>query len=203
MRSIHQRPFTPQRAAGLVAALALQAGFVYAIVSGLAGTLIDKLPQVLKVDVQQEKIQPKPPPPPPPQIDIPPPPTAPPPEINIQTEVAPQSITVTKPVPNQPPPPVTHTAVTTPVSVGRAHSCGEKYPEVSMRLNEEGTTTVQLKVNTDGSVSDVTVTKSSGSERLDNAAISCVSRWRYSPATVDGQPVEKTWPAQVVWKLPH
>ena len=201
MRTIQQRAFTPQRALGMVAAVALQAGFVYAIVSGLAATMIQKLPDVLKVDVQQEKITPKPPPPPPPQVDIPPPPTAPPPVINIQTESAPSPITVTnKPPP--PPPPVVHQAVSTPVSIGRAHSCLDRYPEVSVRLNEEGTTTLSFKVMTDGSVSNVTVAKSSGSDRLDNAAITCAERWKYKPASQDGSPVETPgWQANVVWKL--
>src|SRR4029077_3369449 len=99
---------------GMAAALLLQAGFVYAIVSGLAATLIQKLPEELKVAVEQEKIIRKPPPPPPPQVDIPPPPVAPPPEINIQMDVPQQStITVTN---KPPPPPVVHQAVSTPVS---------------------------------------------------------------------------------------
>lgn len=200
MRTIQQRAFTPQRALGMVAAVALQAGFVYAIVSGLAATMIQKLPDVLKVDVQQEKITPKPPPPPPPQVDIPPPPTAPPPVINIQTEAAPSPITVTnKPPP--PPPPVVHQAVSTPVSIGRPHSCLDRYPEVSVRLNEEGTTTLSFKVMADGSVSNITVAKSSGSDRLDNAALSCAERWKYKPASQDGNAVETPWQANVQWKL--
>lgn len=199
IRSVPQKPFTPQRALGLLAAVALQAGFVYAIVSGLAATMIQKLPEVLKVDVQQEKILPKPPPPPPPQVDIPPPPVAPPPEINIQTEAPTQTITVTnKPPP--PPAPVVHQAVSTPVGIGK-HSCIQNYPEVSVRLNEEGTTTLSFKIMADGSVSNMTVAKSSGSDRLDNAAVSCAGKWRYKPATQDGTAIETPWQANVQWKL--
>jgi periplasmic protein TonB len=202
VRSIPQKPFTPARAAGLAAALLLQAGFFYAIVSGLAATLVQKLPDVLKVDVQQEKITPKPPPPPPPTVDLPPPPSAPPPVINIATDAPTNTITVTnKPPPPAPPPPVVHQAVTTPVSIGRAHSCLDKYPEVSVRLNEEGTTTLSFHVTTDGGVSDVSVAKSSGSERLDTAAVACAGRWHYKPQTVDGNPVETPWQAAVQWKL--
>ena len=96
-----QSRLTPAKIAGLVASVALQAGFVFAIISGLAGTLISKIPQELKVAVEQEKITPKPPPPPPPQVDLPPPPVAPPPEINIQTTVTTSPITVS----DKPPPP--------------------------------------------------------------------------------------------------
>jgi len=197
MRSVPNPAITPRRIIGFAAALALQAGFVYALVSGLAATLVEKLPEVLKVDVQQEKIAPKPPPPPPPQVELPPPPVAPPPVINIQTETAPtNTITVT----NKPPPPV-HKVETIPASIGRPHTCTQNYPEVSVRLNEEGTTTLSFKINTDGHVSDVSVSKSSGYDRLDNAAVSCVQRWTYRPKTVDGQPVETNWEANVLWKL--
>ena len=200
MRNIPQRTITPQRAIGMVAAVLLQAGFVYALVSGLAATMIQKLPDVLKVDVEREKIIPKPPPPPPPQVDIPPPPTAPPPEINIQVDAPAPSITVS----NKPPPvapPVVHQAVSTPVAIGRPHVCIQNYPEVSIRLNEEGTTTLSFRVMTDGSVSNVAVAKSSGSDRLDTAALSCAGKWHYKPPTVDGAPVEAPWQANVVWKL--
>src|ERR1700761_9517010 len=132
VRSVPQSRFTPARIAGLVASIALQAGFVFAIISGLAGTLIQKVPEVLKVAVEQEKVQPKPPPPPPPQVDLPPPPVAPPPDINIQVETTSSPITVS----NKPPPPPApvHQAVSTPVSVGKPHVCGGNYyPEVSVR----------------------------------------------------------------------
>src|ERR1700749_4717317 len=112
-----QSRFTPARIAGLVASLALQAGFVFAIISGLAATVISKLPEELKVAVEQEKIAPKPPPPPPPQVELPPPPVAPPPEINIQTTVTTSPITVSDKPPPPPPPAPVHTSVTTPVSI--------------------------------------------------------------------------------------
>ncbi len=199
-RAVPQNRFTPAKIAGLGASLLLQAGFVYAIISGLAGQIISKLPEELKVAVEQEKIAPKPPPPPPPQVELPPPPVAPPPEINIETPVTTSPITVTnKPPP--PAPPVVHAVASTPVSVGRPHVCQQNYPEVSVRLNEEGTTTLSMKVMTDGSVSDVTVAKSSGFPRLDEAAVSCAGRWHYKPASQDGNPVEMSWQANVQWKL--
>lgn len=198
VRTVPNR-FTPQKAVGLLAAILLQAGFVYALVTGLAATLINKLPEELKVAVEQEKIQPKPPPPPPPQVALPPPPVVPPPEINIQIPTeAPSPITVT----NKPPPPV-QKAISTPASIGRPHSCTEQYPPVALRLGQEGTSTMSFKVMPDGTVSDVTVSKSSGHEALDSAAVSCVERWHYKPATQDGKPIETPWQANVVWRIPH
>ena len=182
---------------GMAAALLLQAGFVYAIISGLAATLVEKLPDVLKVDVQQEKIAPKPPPPPPPQVELPPPPVAPPPVINIQTETPSSTITVTNK-----PPPVVHKTVVTPVGIGRKHECASRYyPEVSVRLNEEGVTRVGFTVGTDGSVSNPHIVKSSGFSRLDDATLQCVVHWQYKPETVDGQTQEAQWEADVQWRL--
>jgi protein TonB len=199
MRAVPNR-FTSQKAIGLAAAVLLQAGFIYALVTGLAATLIQKLPEELKVAVEQEKVIPKPPPPPPPQVDIPPPPVAPPPDINIQVETPSSPITVT----NKPPPPVAppvHQSVTSPVSIGRPHSCIQNYPPMSVKLGEEGTTTLSFHIMTDGSVSNVTVAKSSGSPRLDEAAVSCADRWHYTPMKQDGVAVEAPWQANVQWKL--
>src|ERR1700744_5737405 len=110
MRSVQESRFTPARIAGLIASIALQAGFVFAIISGLAGTLIQKVPEVLKVAVEQEKIQPKLPPPPPPppraRADLPPPPGPPPPDINTQVETQSSPLTVTNKPPPPPAPPV-------------------------------------------------------------------------------------------------
>lgn len=199
VRAVPNR-FTPQKAVGLVAAVLLQAGFVYALVNGLAATIISKLPDELKVAVEQEKAIPKPPPPPPPQVDIPPPPVAPPPDINIQIEAPAPSITVSnKPPP--PPAPVVHQSVSSPVSIGRPHTCTQNYPQMSVKLGEEGTTMISFHIMTDGSVTNVTVAKSSGSSRLDEAAVSCAGRWHYKPATQDGNPVETPWQANVQWKL--
>lgn len=199
VRAVPNR-FTTQKAVGLLAAVLLQAGFVYALVNGLAATIISKLPDELKVAVEQEKAIPKPPPPPPPQVDIPPPPVAPPPDINIQIEAPAPSITVSnKPPP--PPAPVVHQSVSSPVSIGRPHTCTQNYPQMSVKLGEEGTTMISFHIMTDGSVTNVTVAKSSGSSRLDEAAVSCAGRWHYKPATQDGNPVETPWQANVQWKL--
>ena len=63
------------------------------------------------------------------------------------------------------------------------------YPPLSRRLNEEGRVLMRVLVSADGSAEDVRVTKSSGSERLDNAAVDAVKRWRFVPATRNNQPL--------------
>ena len=75
------------------------------------------------------------------------------------------------------------------------------YPPAAIRLNAQGTTLVSFQVATDGSVHDPKVAQSSGSTDLDQASIDCVSQWRYSVATRQGQPVEFEWRAKFNWRL--
>jgi protein TonB len=191
---------TPRRlAAGVIVAL-LHVGIIYAIAAGLASQFIEKLPEELNVAVEKQTIPPKAPPPPPPELKTPPPPFVPPPDITIQTEAPTTNaiVTTNKPQPAEQPKP----QISSPASIGRPHVCGDKYyPPVSMRLNEEGTTLLSFKILTDGSITDITVAKSSGHDRLDQAAITCAGSWRYKPATQNGQPVEVPWQTQVQWKL--
>ncbi len=86
-------------------------------------------------------------------------------------------------------------------AAGGPHICTEDYPPISQRNNEEGTTLLAFRIETDGSISNVAVEKSSGFQRLDDASISCVTRWRYKPSTKDGIPTAIPWEVNVVWKL--
>ncbi len=80
---------------------------------------------------------------------------------------------------------------TTPsVPVPGTHVCRNDYPEMSRRLNHEGAVLVRYDVGADGSVTRVVVVRSSGDAWLDQAAVTCVSRyWRNIPASRDGKPV--------------
>lgn len=63
------------------------------------------------------------------------------------------------------------------------------YPSMARRLGEEGEVQLDVRVGPDGAVIDVRLKKSSGSQLLDQTAIDTVKKWRFRPATVDGQPV--------------
>lgn len=58
-----------------------------------------------------------------------------------------------------------------------------QYPVESMRAAEEGAAVLQVLVDESGRASDVRVARSSGYERLDAAAVSAVSRWKFAPST--------------------
>jgi protein TonB len=90
---------------------------------------------------------------------------------------------------------------TPPQSLGRK-SCLSRHRNVTMPANV-GNTMMDLTVTAEGIVTDVTVSKSSGSVDLDDAAVACTRTWTYKPATKDGVPVQLKWKAQVVWKMGH
>lgn len=193
---------TPRRIISLVLVGLLHVILVYALVSGLAQSLVKKGLDEIKVATVQDKPDVKPPPPPPPPMKEPPPPFVPPPDIVIET-AAPVTNAITtqdkQPVIVKPEPTPIQS---TPVSIGRPHVCNDKYPDMSFRMKEEGTTLLAFTVAPDGSVSNVSVANSSGSSRLDDAAVKCAGRWKYKAATQGGQSVAVSWKAQVQWVLP-
>jgi protein TonB len=67
-----------------------------------------------------------------------------------------------------------------------------KYPIESLRRKEQGTVLLHLTVGADGSVTDIVIARSSGFERLDNAALRAVRGWRWRPMTRGGQAVAVT-----------
>jgi periplasmic protein TonB len=212
---IRKPRFAPRRIAAISGALVLEAAAIYAVASALSFSGLPIFPHAVQVEFLKE--------PPPkeqpvvlPQLRLvePPTPIVPPPEIQIRTPPPPRRITVAKvprhlampafvqiagpPAPPAPPKP---RGITAPVSIGASHSCGNRYPFLAVRLNQQGTTTVRFTVNIDGSVSNVQLAKSSGHEMLDEAAIGCAYAWRYRPALEDGRPVAAPWTTNVQWKL--
>ncbi|MBU6189680.1 MAG: energy transducer TonB [Betaproteobacteria bacterium] len=62
------------------------------------------------------------------------------------------------------------------------------YPAGARRLREEGDVRLSVHIDEQGRVIEVQVAVSSGSPRLDAAATETVKKWRFTPASVDGQP---------------
>ncbi|HEY2034892.1 MAG TPA: energy transducer TonB [Rhizomicrobium sp.] len=186
------------------AAVVLQVAIIYALASGLASQLVEKLPQDITTDIVKEKPpeQPKTPPPPPPDMVKPPPAVIPPPDIQIAAEQTTNTITAVTNVP-QPPAPPKPAAVAATLAAGRGNNCASSYyPALAVRLNHEGATTVAVHIGADGGVTGVDVSNSSGFPELDEAAQKCVqSRWHFSPATENGAPVASTKQYRIVWKL--
>jgi protein TonB len=142
-----------------------------------------------------------------------PPPAAPPeqevapPEPVAPAIVAPKAVVVTPaPAPmvvvtrDAPPPkavivaPAAPPAPTGPMSVDDLSSKmisapPPRYPVESRRRKEQGTVFLSVLVGLDGSVTEIGISRSSGSARLDKAALEAVRRWRWSPTMRAGAAV--------------
>jgi protein TonB len=184
--------------------LAIVAGIHVAVIAGLVaalnqGALMKQL-QEIKATVDTKKEIPKAPPPPPPDLVKPPPPVAIVPEFTVATAAPPPVTTVPKAAPPPAAPP--RVAASDPLRpVMRTHTL-PPYPPISVRLNESGTTLMEVNITTEGNVDQCNVVQSSSSERLDTAACDFVkSRWRWQPPTNQGAPVAVKTRVSVKWDL--
>ena len=66
------------------------------------------------------------------------------------------------------------------------------YPGISKRLNEQGKVLVRVFIGVDGTAQKAEIKQSSGFDRLDQAALGTVLRWRYVPGKRGGIP-EAMW----------
>ena len=60
------------------------------------------------------------------------------------------------------------------------------YPAMSKRLGEQGKVLVRVLIGVDGTARQAEIQKSSGFDRLDQAALATVQRWRYVPGKRGG-----------------
>ena len=74
------------------------------------------------------------------------------------------------------------------------------YPPAARRLREEGDVRLSVHIDESGRVTEVKIARSSGSSRLDAAAVETVKKWRFKPATVDGQAVA-SWYDDWIWSF--
>ncbi len=75
------------------------------------------------------------------------------------------------------------------------------YPRLSRRLAEQGSVELRLRVLADGTVGEIVVTRSSGFERLDEAAREGVRAWRFRPATSDGVAIDSDFVHRVTFRI--
>lgn len=113
------------------------------------------------------------------------------PELTVPApEVMPELPLDAAPIEAQAAPPAASTAPIGSLQELRATSRAEPvYPATSRRLGEEGSVTLRVFVDPSGRPQQVTVDRSSGFARLDNAAATAVKRWRFQPASNGSGPV--------------
>jgi protein TonB len=93
------------------------------------------------------------------------------------------------------------TAATPPLAINSHAVTAADYPVDSIPLQEEGVARVDYTVRADGVVDEMKIAQSSGSQRLDTAAIAIVSRWRFKPATENGRAISWRQFANVAFVL--
>ncbi|MDP2752711.1 MAG: energy transducer TonB [Rhodocyclaceae bacterium] len=104
-------------------------------------------------------------------------------------QVIPFTVAPQAPAPPAPPPLAAMPVAEAPVIVVAARFDADYldnpkplYPQASRRLNEEGRVLLRVRVSAAGTAESVEVKHSSGFQRLDQAAIDAITRWRFVPA---------------------
>jgi D-alanyl-D-alanine endopeptidase (penicillin-binding protein 7) len=75
------------------------------------------------------------------------------------------------------------------------------YPQADITAGHEGTVTVSFLVDTNGTVADSRLLRSSGFSGLDKAAQTALNKCRFNPAMKHGRPVREWTAVQYVWTL--
>lgn len=76
-----------------------------------------------------------------------------------------------------------------------------RYPLASQNNGEEGTVTLLLAVQPDGSISDIRIARSSGYLRLDAAAQKALRNIKLQPATCHGKPIAVRIHQSITFKI--
>jgi protein TonB len=152
----------------------------------------------------------------PPRVDTQPPPPGPPPSYALPAAplaVAPAADAVARPnapsgVVAAPAPAPVQAAAPKPVPVAPPsfdadylHNPTPRYPAAAQRLRESGKVLLSVSVTASGMPERVEIAASSGSPRLDQAALDTVRRWRFVPARQGDQAVAATVTVPLVFRL--
>lgn len=202
----YRRPNFPALAASVASA-------AFAFSALMAGQAIVAKTKIEHLNILSIEAPPPPPPPPepqrraqqdksPPQITLPPaplPPSIDAPRIEavISAQIPPSIAPVVPQSDAQAPAASTAPAAANPPAMENAGDISStmisatppRYPTESRRLREQGVVVLRVILGPDGRVSDIHISKSSGHYKLDQAALSAVRRWRWSPTLKNGTPV--------------
>jgi protein TonB len=200
-----------QRTTTLAVIIGLHVALVFAFATGLGSKVVAALPKASQAWLLPEVREPPPAPPTltdplliRPRIHD----DFPPPDFPIAVETGPDAIRdvvttaeLTRPV--LPPPPQRIARVQGGPGKGFPNS-EDYYPLSAKHLNESGTTVVNVCVDGSGHLTGApTVTRSSGSPRLDDGAVKLAraGSGHYRATTQNGQPVDSCYPLGITFKL--
>jgi protein TonB len=83
------------------------------------------------------------------------------------------------------------------------HNPPPDYPDLSLRLREQGQVVVRVLIGQNGSAQGGQVVQSSGFNRLDRAGLKAALGWRYVPGKVDGQARDMWFDVPISFRLPN
>ncbi|WP_312522719.1 energy transducer TonB [Anaerospora sp.] len=76
-----------------------------------------------------------------------------------------------------------------------------QYPEEAKKQGVEGVVVIKVSVSEQGEVEHLEISKSSGNESLDQAAIDSVKQWRFIPAYENGKKCSADAETAIIFKL--
>jgi len=76
------------------------------------------------------------------------------------------------------------------------------YPTKSIQAHAEGETLLNLQIDGKGTLTNISVKQTSGSEDLDNAAMECMRKAHFKPATHEGHAITSNSVTPWPWTLP-
>ena len=206
---------------GLIIVVIMHVLLAYALVSGLAKKVVDKV-----MVTETKVVEAPPPPPPPPPKDLPPPPKnlppppvyVPPPPVDVPPPPVQNQIqtTTVMPPPAQekrveatapPAPPAPPAVSARPARVdANDPACKPDFPPAAIRAGAVGVSRIKLTVDATGKVTSAEVVGSAGPTRehrlLDNAAKAAFSTCHIYPGIdAEGRPTGTVTIAEYLWKL--
>jgi protein TonB len=170
---------------------------IYALLTGLARTVVEVIKKPLSATIIEEIKVPPPPPPPPkriveqPKVQAPVQPYIPPPDIPVPTTAEPVISAPSTTPPPAPyviaPPPVVEAPPAPPPkpAIRRGITPIKRedpvYPRAAIRLNiEKGKVIARLNIDEKGNVTNVTIVSADPPRHFDKAVIDALSEWKFT-----------------------
>jgi protein TonB len=196
------RQSNSRRAMIFIGSVLFQGLLLYGLANGLVSKVAHLITGPMKTDIiEEQKVMRTAPPPPKPDFKALPPPTVVTPDFAIEAPPTPSSSAISENANKRAAPPAPVITVP-PRSNPRRPVTQPEYPPTSKRLGEAGTVILLLTVDEGGKVVDAEIKKSSGFDRLDEAAKDeALRNWHLLPGTVGGKPTKMQYPFAVTFKI--
>ncbi len=222
MNYAEQQRNPKKHAVGIGIVILLHIVLGYALIQGLARSVIEVIKGPIETKIIEEIKPPPPPPenlPPPPKFAPPPPSFVPPPEVVVNTPPTPApTITTTTVAPPAAPvviAPQSATVAPAPAAPARVaavavitnlEACKPDYPAAAQKEEATGTTKIRFTIDATGKMVGAEVLKSAGASRahkaLDRAAVNGLSECKFTPGKDEtGKPVGAFVSVDYVWKF--